>query len=230
MLITAVGAGILHRDGARVLPANSTTVMSDLFYIVLKIHASTAPFLPTFSCMPCQRFIGDELTWAKIRLISYDSEAPWGQQEVAGRCLNSQSERIVFTACPQPTSSFHCGWDARSCQKNSRLRVCLSLSQTNTSLFFSTWEAASQKHFHTTLSLSIALHSCGYMLYVLTNGVFWFAGDVPSFSFHQIPLTLNWKIFFTDTAHSWSPCTPVTWKVLIMTEILVTEWRRSTAF
>lgn len=117
MLITAVGAGILHRDGARVLPANSTTVMSDIFYIVLKIHALTAPFLPTFSCTPCQRFIVDELTGAKIRPISYDSEAPWGQQEAAGRCLNSQSEQIVFTACPQPTSYFHCCWDASSCQK-----------------------------------------------------------------------------------------------------------------
>ena len=63
MLITAVGPGILHHDSARVLPATSTTVMPDILYIVLKIHALTAPFLLTFSCMPCQRFIVNELMY-----------------------------------------------------------------------------------------------------------------------------------------------------------------------
>lgn len=204
MPITAVGTGILHCDCARVLPANSTTVMPDILYIVLKIHALTAPFLLTFSCMPCQRFIVNELTWAKIRLISCDFEAPWGQQELAGRCLNSKSEQLVLTAC---LPLIFTAVEMPAPAKNSRLHFWLTLSQTNTSLSFRAWEGASHKHFPTTLSPSIALHSCGYMLYVLTNVALWFSVCVPSFCFHQMPLILNWKLFITKTALSWSPCT-----------------------
>lgn len=62
MPITVVDTGALHRDGARVLPATRATEMPDILHVVLKIPVLAAPFLVTFSRMPCQRFIVNELT------------------------------------------------------------------------------------------------------------------------------------------------------------------------
>lgn len=175
--------------------------------------------------------------WANVSQDQAYFTRLWGTMRTTG-ASRQMLELPVWTNClhclPSTYLLFSLLLRCQLLPKNSRLRFWLTLSQTNTSLFFSAWEAASQKHFHTTLSPSIALHSCGYTLYVLTNVALWFAGHVPSFCFHQMPLTLNWKLFFTETAHSCSPCTPHymkspdhDWKVLI---ILVTEWRPSTAF
>lgn len=139
--------------------------------------------------MPCQRFIVNLLMWAKIRLISCNFEAPWRQQAPAGRCLNLSSLPalnlpLIFTAVEMAAPA-----------KNSRFRCWLTLPQTNTSLFFSAWEGASHKHFPTALSPPIALHSRGYMLYVLTNVALWLS-VCPIFLLPPNAIYLKLKAFF----------------------------------
>lgn len=82
---------------------SSATVMPGVFYTVLEIHVLTAPFLLALSRIPYQASIAAELMWAKTRLIPRDFEAPRGQQELAGRCLNSKSG----WPCPQCLPSVH---------------------------------------------------------------------------------------------------------------------------